>query len=74
MSISYVLISSEVGAEKEILRDLQQIDMVKEATQVLGSYDIIVKVEDEAEALNNSISSKIRTINKVKSTLTLPTP
>ena len=73
MSVSYVLISSEMGEEKAVMRELQQIDIVKETTRVMGSYDIIIKVEDTTDDLKEAISSKIRTINKIKSTVTLPT-
>ena len=74
MSISYVMISCEFGTEDSVMNDLEKIDSVKEVTRVIGSYDIIVKLEESSsDDVKNIISSKIRTINKIRTTLTLPT-
>lgn len=72
MTIAYVLINSETGAEEQVLRDLKALPEVKEAYVVYGVYDIIVKVEGEtSEDLKNIIASKIRRILKIRSTLTM---
>ncbi|KEQ55974.1 Regulatory protein AsnC [Marine Group I thaumarchaeote SCGC AAA799-E16] len=73
MSISYVLISCEMGDEESVMIDLEKIDSVKEVTRVMGSYDVIVKLEEpSSDDLKKTISSKIRTIDKIRTTLTLP--
>lgn len=72
MTIAYVLINSETGAEEQVLRDLKALPEVKEAYVVYGVYDIIIKVEGEtSEDLKNIIASKIRRILKIRSTLTM---
>ena len=74
MSISYILIRCEIDCEELVMAELKQIDPVKEMMQVMGSYDIVVKVEDESSSkVKNTISSGIRTIKNIKSTITLPT-
>ena len=74
MSTSYVLISCEMGTEESVMNELEKIDSVKEVTRVIGSYDIIVKLEEpSSDDVKNIIFSKIRTIDKIRTTLTLPT-
>jgi len=74
MSISYILISCDMGNEKSIMIELEKIDTVKEITRVIGSYAIIMRLEDQSSNnIEKTISSKIRTINKIRTTLTLPT-
>ena len=74
MSISYVLISCDMGDKKMIVNELEKIDTVKEIIRVIGSYEIIVKLEDQSSNnTKNTISSKIRTINRIRTTLTLLT-
>ena len=74
MSISYIMISCEMGDEKLVMNELREIDSVKEVARVIGSYDIIVKLEEpSSDDVKNIISSKIRTIDKIRTTLTLPT-
>ncbi len=73
-AIAYVLINTEIGAEKEVLEQLKKIPEVEEAYIVYGVYDIIAKINAEnIESLKNIIRWKIRTIDKVRSTLTMLT-
>lgn len=72
MTLAFVLINSETGAEEEILRELAKIEEVKEAHSVYGVYDIIVKIEaPDLDRLKEIVHSKIRRIAKVRSTLTM---
>jgi len=72
MNISYVLISCEVGAEKSILAELKSLESVKEISGVFGSYDIIVKLEATSEEkLEDIVVSKIRNLQKIRTTVTL---
>ncbi len=75
METAYVLISSDLGYEKAIIDELKQLANVKEAHGTFGAYDILVKVEsDSAESLRDTITWKIRKLNRVRSTLTLIVP
>ena len=72
MATAFVLINAEIGAENEVLKDLKTIPEVKEAYMVYGVYDIIARVETESmQELKDTISWKIRRLDKVRSTLTM---
>ncbi len=72
MTTAYVLINCDLGCEKAIIDELKQLANIKEAHGILGAYDIIVKVEsDSVETLRDTITWKIRKLNRVRSTLTL---
>ncbi len=72
MPSAYVLISSDVGSEENIIKEIRGLDNVKEVGGTYGVYDIIVKVESNSmEALKNTVTSKIRKIPQVRSTITL---
>ena len=71
MNISYVMINVELGAEQQVFGEIRKIAGVKECHRVYGLYDIIVKVEaDSMNQLSQVITSKIRQLNGVRSTLT----
>ncbi len=72
MPQAFVLINSEIGAEDELLKELEKLESIKEAYSVYGVYDIIVKVEAETmEKLKEIVTWKIRRLDKVRSTLTM---
>jgi len=72
LATAFVLINAEIGAENEVLEDLKAIQEVKEAHMVYGVYDIITRVDAETlQDLKDTISFKIRRLDKVRSTLTM---
>ena len=72
MPTAYILISVEIGAEGEVLKSLKPVSEIKEAHLVYGVYDIIARVETETmQELKDTVSWKIRRIDKVRSTLTM---
>lgn len=72
MRLAYVMINSEVGAEGGVLEEVRGIPEVKEAYLIHGVYDIIVRVEaDTIQGINDVVLSKIRSVNKVRSILTM---
>ena len=72
METAYVLISCDLGFEAEIIDEIKQVKDVKEVLGIFGVYDILVKVEsDSVENLKDTITWKIRKLNRVRSTLTL---
>ena len=44
MPTAYVLLNTEIGAEKQVLRALKEMDCVEEAYHLWGVYDIIANV------------------------------
>lgn len=72
MNVAFVLINTDLGADAEVGEALRKIEEVKEVYGVYGVYDIVVRIEaDTLELLKDTISSKIRTLDNVKSTLTM---
>jgi len=72
MPRAFVLINVESGSEDEVLKDLKKIEGVEEAYFSYGVYDLISKVKaDTMEQLKELVTRKIRTLSKVRSTLTL---
>jgi len=72
MPLSFVLINAEVGSEDEVLKQLRKLPNVKESYAVYGVYDIVAKVEAETmDKLKEIVTSEIRRLGKVRSTLTM---
>ena len=72
MAIAYVLINCDLGYEEQIIEELKHISDVKEIHGTFGAYDILAKVEsDQITTLRETITSKIRKIDRIRSTLTL---
>lgn len=72
MPEAIVLVNTDIGSEEEVLNLLSSIDGITEAYVVYGVYDLVVKVSaPTTEELKDIISSKIRKIPKVRSTLTM---
>jgi len=72
MPRAFVLINVESGAEDEVLKELNTIDGIEEAYFSYGVYDLITKIKaDTMEKLKEMVTHQIRTLIKVRSTLTL---
>jgi len=72
MEKAYMLISCEIGEEHSLYAQLQQIPEVKSCLITYGSYDIVAEFEAQTpEELNSIITSKIRKLEKIRSTITL---
>ena len=72
MAIAYVLINCDLGYEEQVIEELKHISDVKEIHGTFGAYDILAKVEsDQITTLRDTITSKIRKIVRIRSTLTL---
>jgi len=69
---AFLLISAEIGREKDVASELESIPNVKEVHVTYGVYDVIAKVEAESpEKLKETITNKIRSLEHIKSTLTM---
>jgi DNA-binding Lrp family transcriptional regulator len=72
LTVAFVLINTELGAEDEVKEKLLEQPEVVESHIVYGVYDLIVKLEAETmEKIKNVVTWKIRRMNKVRSTLTM---
>ena len=72
MTITYVLVQCAIGHEMDVLRNLLNIDLVKEAKGTFGYYDILVKISGKSQMeIDRVITKKIRKIKNVTTTTTL---
>jgi len=72
MPEAYVLINCNIGSEEYVMSQLKEIDLVKEVHGTFGAYDIVVLVKaDTVESLRDTITWKIRKLEKIRSTLTM---
>lgn len=72
MPRAFVLINVESGSEDEVLKELKAIEGVEEAYFSYGVYDLITKINaNSMDKLKELVTRRIRTLSKVRSTLTL---
>jgi len=72
MAKAYVLINCDLGSEDKVISDLRKLEHIKDAVGTFGAYDMVAKVEAEtSEQLRETVTWKIRKMDKVRSTLTL---
>ncbi len=67
-----MLINADLGAEEQLMKELRSIENVKEVFIVYGVYDIIARIEGQTmEKVKETITWKIRRLDRVRSTLTM---
>jgi DNA-binding Lrp family transcriptional regulator len=72
MSIAFVLINTDLGEGEEVEKALKGIPEVQNVYGVYGVYDFVVRLEaDTMQELKEVITSKIRRLSHVRSTLTM---
>ena len=72
MHVGYILLNCDLGSEEYIVEELRQIPEVKNAYLTFGAYDVIAEIHaDSQEAFEKTVSSKIRKLARVVSTMTL---
>ena len=72
MEKAYILLSCDIGKEHDLASQLRLFDEIKFVMITYGDYDIVVEAETEnSEKMDNIIISKIRKLEKIRSTITL---
>jgi len=72
VSTAFVLINTDLGEGNEVFDALKEISEVKDVYGVYGVYDYVVRLEaDTMQNLKDTITTKIRRLNHVRSTLTM---
>ena len=70
--MAFVLINADLDAEEQLMKELRSIENVKEVFIVYGVYDIIARIEGQTmEKVKETITWKIRRLDRVRSTLTM---
>jgi DNA-binding Lrp family transcriptional regulator len=72
LATAFLLLNIETGLEAEVMKSLKDLDEVKEAHMLDGTYDVIARMEtDTMQELKDAVNWKIRRLDKVRSTLTM---
>jgi DNA-binding Lrp family transcriptional regulator len=75
MPTAYILINYDIGKKKneqDAVNRLKNVPGVVEVNLVNGVYDIVVKITSDAlDSLKETITQNIRTIDIIRSTMTL---
>ncbi len=72
MEKSYILISCDIGMEHELASQLQSFDEIKSVMITYGEYDIVIEAETkDSDQMDNLLTSKIRKLEKIRSSITL---
>ena len=67
-----MLISCEMGEEQSLFSQLKEIPEVKNCLVTFGSYDVVAEFETDTQSqMNEVITTKIRKLKKIRSTITL---
>ena len=70
--MAFVLINVDLGAEEDLVKQLKDIEFVDEVYVVYGVYDIVAKVKaDTMDKVKETITWKVRRLDRVRSTLTM---
>lgn len=72
MHSAFILMNAELGKENQIVGEIKKIANVKEVYPVYGVYDVLMVIEsDSMENLRETITSRVRKLDGIKSTLTM---
>ena len=69
---AYILFTITPGAEEQVLKEVKLVDDIQEAYVTYGVFDLVLKVNaDSSEGLKQLVTQRLRTIDNVRSTMTL---
>ena len=72
MTVAYVMINCELGAEEAIIEKLKEIEQVKDVFETIGTHDMMVKLDAENfEKIREIVSRNIQKIEKIRTISTL---
>ena len=72
LATAFLLLNTETGLEAEVMKGLKDLDEVKEAHMLDGTYDVIVRMETATmQELKDVVNWKIRRLESIHSTLTM---
>lgn len=71
VTVAYVMINCDLGAEETIIEKLREIEQVKEVFGTIGTHDLMVKLEAENFEKIREIASNIPKIEKIRTISTL---
>jgi DNA-binding Lrp family transcriptional regulator len=71
--VGFIFIKTAAKKEHKAFRELQRIPEIIELTPLFGEYDLLAKIEaHDFNMLSRIVMNKIRKIDGVEDTMTLP--
>ena len=71
-SSAIVFLNCEIGSKTEVIKEISKISGVDEVKEVVGIYDIIMRISaNSIDELKETITKQIKEKDKVFSTMTL---
>ena len=72
MVTAFILATVKSGTDKSVIEKLRKMSEVREAANVYGDYDIVMKIEvKNLSDLDKLVHNKIRKLPEVVSTITM---
>lgn len=72
MVSAYILTKVEAGKDKEVFKEVKELEGVKKVNITYGSYDLIVEVVfEKIQELDKFVFYTLRLIPQVKETMTI---
>jgi hypothetical protein len=65
MHTAYILVNCTLGSEEKIIAEISKLVDIKEVRGTYGVHDIFTKVKSDIEAMNHTITNKIRKIRDI---------
>lgn len=74
MPSAFIFITVDMGHMAPVVKKLKNLEGVKEAHMLYGSYDIVAKINaDTMDKLKELVTQHVQRINDVRTTLTMIT-
>jgi len=74
VSTAIVVLSCKLGSTKEVIKEVKKVSGIDEIKEVIGIYDIILRVTaNSVDELKEIVTKKIKKSNKIFSSLTMIT-
>lgn len=72
VSTAIVVLNCELGSTKEVIREVKKVSGVDEVKEVIGVYDIIMRVSaNSVDELKETIAKQIKKSDKIFSSMTM---
>ena len=69
---AFILITCDYGQEEKILEELVKIEEIQVINRLEGPYNILLKINSETiDEIKEIVTGQIKTIDKIRHTLTL---
>lgn len=72
MTVAYVMLNCDLGAEQEIVEKVRELENVSHVSETMGAHDMLIRIEAENfEKIREIVTWSIKNTPKVRTTVTL---